>query len=195
MARIDIAELDVTERVAEKIWDRGIVPDQLYAVLDRFWTPIRNRRGRVAPYVLLGTDDQGRCLAIPVVPTDDPYVWRPVTAWYCKPGEVTRLRQRRGVMEKGIPYVSIQEPLDDEERELMDPDNWDWDNPIEGRTIGSPGAILRVRFSREEFVALDRIAREAGVGPITLIHQTMVELIGAKIEAAQPAGASRAATG
>jgi hypothetical protein len=98
-------------------------------------------------------------------------------------------------MEKGIPYVSIQEPLDDEERELMDPDNWDWDNPNEGRTIGTPGAVLRVRFSREEFVALDRIAREADMGPIAFIHQTMVDLIDAEPRAAQSAEAPRAATG
>ena len=98
-------------------------------------------------------------------------------------------------IQKGIRYESIQEPLDDEERELMDPDTWDWENAEEGIPNPNAGAILRVRFSREEFVALDRIAREAGVGPITLIHQTMVALISAKAEAAQPAGASRAATG
>ena len=98
-------------------------------------------------------------------------------------------------MEKGVRYESIQEPLDDEERELMDPDNWDWDNPLEGRTIGTPGAILRVRFSRDEFLALDRIARESGIGPIDFIHQTMVDLIDADANVAQPARASRAATG
>ncbi|MGH2614077.1 MAG: hypothetical protein ACRDJC_02460 [Thermomicrobiales bacterium] len=189
MTRIDIAELDIIDRVRDKIWDHGIVSNQLYAVLDRFWTVIRNRKDRAAPYVLLGTDDQGRCLAIPIVPTDDPYVWRPVTAWYCKPGEAARLRQRRRIMEKGIRYESIQEPLDDEERELMDPDNWDWDNPIEGRTIGTPGAILRVRFSREEFLDLDRIAREAGVGPIELIRQTMLGKIAAETHIERPASA------
>ena len=98
-------------------------------------------------------------------------------------------------MEKGGRYESIQEPLDDEERELMDPDNWDWDNPLEGRTIGTPGAILRVRFSRDEFLALDRIARESGKGPIDFIHQTMVDLIDTDASAANSARASRAATG
>ena len=98
-------------------------------------------------------------------------------------------------MEKGIRYESIQDPLDDEERELMDPDNWDWDNPIEVQVIGTPGAILRVRFSREEFLALDRIAREAGIGPIDFIHQTMVDVIDVESRAAQPAPATRAATG
>ena len=34
-------------------------------------------------------------------------------------------------MNRPIRYESIQEPLDEEEREIMDPDNWDWENPIE----------------------------------------------------------------
>ena len=43
-------------------------------------------------------------------------------------------------MEGPVRYESLQEPLDDEERELMDPDNWDWDNPIEGVTVGECGS-------------------------------------------------------
>jgi hypothetical protein len=77
---------------------------------------------------------------------------------------------------------ATQEPLDDEERELMDPDNWDWDNPVEVRVIGTPGAVLRVRFTREEFLALARIARETGVGPVAFIHQTMLGVIATHLE-------------
>ncbi len=72
---------------------------------------------------------------------------------------------------------ATQEPLDDEERELMDPSNWDWSTTVECRTIGTPGAVLRVRFTRDEYLALARIAREAGVGPVAFIHQTMLEQI------------------
>ena len=32
----------------------------------------------------------------------------------------------------------LREPLDDEERELMNPDTWDWSTAVESRTIGSP---------------------------------------------------------
>ncbi len=98
-------------------------------------------------------------------------------------------------IQKGIRYESIQEPLDDEERELMDPDNWDWENAVEGIPNPNAGAILRVRFSRDEFVALDRIARETGIGPIDFIHQTMVEIIDAESRSAQLATAKRAAAG
>jgi hypothetical protein len=34
-------------------------------------------------------------------------------------------------MTERIRYESIQEPLDEEERELMNPDNWDWEHPVE----------------------------------------------------------------
>jgi len=94
-----------------------------------------------------------------------------------------------------------QEPLDDEERELMDPDTWDWDNPIEVRTVGTPGAIIRVRFSRQEIVALDRIARKVGANPVDLVHQVLREWIAKEdsrtleTRQRQPTHAPRAATG
>ncbi|MBA2598895.1 MAG: hypothetical protein M3Q50_02025 [Chloroflexota bacterium] len=95
MARIDIADFDLSDRNVTKLWGHGIVSDQLYAVLDRLWTVMRNRKDRTASHVLLGTDDQGRCLAIPIVATDDAIVWRPKTARYCKPGGAAILLQRR----------------------------------------------------------------------------------------------------
>ena len=102
-------------------------------------------------------------------------------------------------MNEPIRYESIQEPLDDEERELMDPETWDWDTPIEGRTVGTPGAILRVRFSREEFRNIEHIARNSGIGPVELVRQTVLNRIATDVtrdpRAQQPAGAPRAATG
>jgi hypothetical protein len=80
-------------------------------------------------------------------------------------------------MKTEIALSATQEPLDEEERELMDPETWDWENPIETVTVGTPGAVLRVHFSRDEFLALDRIARSAGVGPVELIRQTMLRQI------------------
>jgi hypothetical protein len=149
-------------------------------VLDRSWTVIRNRKERAASHILLGTDDQGRCLAIPIVPTDDPYIWRPITAWYCKPSELARLRRSRSIMEEPSGYGPRQEPLDEEERELMDPESWDWDHPIQGRTLGTPAAVLRVRFSRDEFRAIASMARSAGIGPVELLRRTMIERIAAE---------------
>jgi hypothetical protein len=73
--------------------------------------------------------------------------------------------------------LPTDEPLDDELRELMDTDTWDWENASEGRTIGKPGAIVRVRFSREEFRALAELAHREGMGPAELIHTTMMRQV------------------
>ena len=75
---------------------------------------------------------------------------------------------------------ATQEPLDDEERELMDPESWDWESAAPGRTVGKPFAQLSVRFSHEELHALVLIAREAGIGPVELVRRTALERISAE---------------
>ena len=92
MAWIEIADFEITPAAAAKFWSHGIDQQQVYAVLDHPSIVTRNQAGRAAPYVLIGRDEQGRCLAIPIVPTDDRLTWRPITAWYCKPSEAAKLR-------------------------------------------------------------------------------------------------------
>lgn len=94
MARIEIARLDVSHAV-DKLWRHGLHPDQVLSVLNRRWVATRNRTGRAAPYLLIGRDEQGRCLTMPIVPAGDPLTWRVITGWTCKPSEAARLRQRR----------------------------------------------------------------------------------------------------
>jgi hypothetical protein len=92
LARIEIVGFDITESAEAKFWEHGIVREQVEAVLDHPWTVIRNRAGRAAPFVLIGRDDQSRCLAIPIAPTYDRLFWRPITAWRCKRSEAAKLR-------------------------------------------------------------------------------------------------------
>ncbi len=92
VARIEIVGFDITVTAETKFWTHGIRTGQVEAVLDYSWTVIRNRPDRAAPYVLIGRDEQNRCLAIPIAPTHDRLVWRPITAWYCKPSEAAKLR-------------------------------------------------------------------------------------------------------
>jgi hypothetical protein len=72
---------------------------------------------------------------------------------------------------------ATQQPIDDEERELMDPDTWNWEMTEAGKTAGTPGAVIEVRFTRDEIVALSRLAKESGVGPVEYTRQTMVRHI------------------
>ena len=66
-------------------------------------------------------------------------------------------------MTKQIRYESIQEPLDDEECELMDPNNWDWDNPIEGVTMDEPRVSLTIPLTFEELNAIVEAAHGQGI--------------------------------
>jgi hypothetical protein len=92
MPQITIAELMVPDQAIDKLWSHGITPEQVHAVPEGETVVIRNRAHRAAPYILLGRDGQGRCLAIPITPTHDRLVWRVITGWYCKPSEAVRLR-------------------------------------------------------------------------------------------------------
>jgi hypothetical protein len=65
----------------------GVSPDQLLEVLDAPYRVKKNRRGRRASHLIIGRDRQNQCIAIPIEPTYDRVIWRPVTAWFCKPHE------------------------------------------------------------------------------------------------------------
>lgn len=80
---------DVNE---SKFWSHGLTREAVIQVLGNRRVVVRNRKGRTADYLLIGRDDSNRCLTIPILPTADPYTWRPITAWFCKPSEAAKLR-------------------------------------------------------------------------------------------------------
>ena len=92
MPRIEIIELNFTAAAVDKLWRHGVTPRQAGSVLSRRWVTTRNHAHRAAPYLLIGRDDHGRCLTMPIVPTDHPLVWRVITGWECKPSEAAKLR-------------------------------------------------------------------------------------------------------
>ena len=171
MTVLRIVEFEISEAASEKFWRHGIGSGQVQAVLPRHWILTRNRADRVAPFVLLGRDHQGRCLAIPVVPTHVPVVWRPVTAWDCKRSEATKLRQGRSFMEEQLDYEALQQPLDDEERELMDPDTWDWDTMQVGEPVADPRVSFILGFSSDELHLLSDVAYGQGITPHEFIKR------------------------
>ena len=74
-------------------------------------------------------------------------------------------------MSEPIRYESIKEPLDDEERELMDSDNWDWENPVEVVVHPDFGFIFPIRFTGDEVGRLEPVARAEGLSPDKFIKQ------------------------
>ena len=59
-------------------------------------------------------------------------------------------------------YESIQDPLDEEERQLMDPDNWDWDHPIELIVSDDLVITLEIDMTPEEHKLLAQAAAADG---------------------------------
>ena len=57
----------------------------------------------------------------------------------------------------------MSEPLDDEERELMDPDTWDWDSAQEAIIEPSGSSITEVRLSYDELSRIERAAIGKGM--------------------------------
>ena len=70
MASIRVLELVFTDTGEDKLWSHGITTVQAQSVLLGRVVVTRNRAGRTAPYVLIGHDEHGRCLTLPIVPTD-----------------------------------------------------------------------------------------------------------------------------
>ncbi len=64
---------------------------------------------------------------------------------------------------KQIRYESIQPLLDDDERELMDPEHWAWDSLIEGDPVSEPRASLTIPFAFDELDAIVEAAHAQGV--------------------------------
>jgi predicted DNA binding CopG/RHH family protein len=80
-------------------------------------------------------------------------------------------------MDKPIRYESTQEPLDDEERDLMDSDAWDWEHPIEGVTVHEPSITLR--FTRDQYMALWRAADAQGLPTADYVKHVILASIAA----------------
>ena len=71
-----------------------------------------------------------------------------------------------------------QEPLDDQERELMHPEHWDWD----GAELVSGGVdvVYEVSplFSAEEFNALAALGARRGVDPTEAARRIILDTLG-----------------
>jgi hypothetical protein len=80
-------------------------------------------------------------------------------------------RQRMGTSMEDEIDPKLQQPLDDEERELMDPDTWDWDSMEEHPPVPNSGVVVAIRFSLEEMTSVGRAADAEGVTLSEYIRQ------------------------
>ncbi len=92
---MQVADFLMDDENTEKFWAHGLTDRQVRQVLDDRYTVVSNRKNRRSRYLIIGRDWSGQCITIPIEPTYDPILWRPVTAWYCKPAEAALLPRRR----------------------------------------------------------------------------------------------------
>lgn len=91
----------VDDENEDKFAAHGLSARQVLQVLENTHLIAKNRRRRRGLYLVIGTDNGGACIAVPVEPTYRTTLWRPITAWPCKQHERTILGQRRGYHESG----------------------------------------------------------------------------------------------
>jgi hypothetical protein len=79
-----IADFLFDDENEEKMASHGLTPRRVLQVLDSVHIVVPNRRGRRAQFLIVGRDSNGTCISVPIEPTHDRRVWRPVTAWLSK---------------------------------------------------------------------------------------------------------------
>lgn len=88
-------------------------------------------------------------------------------------------------------YESTQEPLDEEERELMDPEHWDWDNAE--LVSGGVDTVFEVSplFSGDEYRALAALAERHGTDPTEAARRIILGHIAAENQLREVVGVGR----
>ena len=93
LSRQTVASFVFDDANEAKFAAHGVSARQVDDVLDEQYIIVANRAKRSATHLIIGRDGNGTCLAIPVLQTNEPGVWRPLTAWRCKDSEKARLEQ------------------------------------------------------------------------------------------------------
>lgn len=157
MAPIEVHDFDFTEHAIEALDRLGIRPADLYSILTE--GSIVKCNGSIVPLLTSSSATIGVAAA-------------------CANDE------KGPIVTATLRFESLDEPLNEEERALMDPAAWDWETEVEADNIAPDlGAILRVRFTSDEVVALVAAARTEGANAFDFIDQSVLDRIGMTADA------------
>ena len=96
MSRLNIQSFLIDDENEDKMAAHGLTVRRVVQVLDNAHLIVPNRKHRRGLYLIIGTDNGGACIAVPVESTSDATLWRPITAWACKANEEMMLERKRG---------------------------------------------------------------------------------------------------
>jgi len=94
MSMPDVADFLLDDENEDKMAAHGLTPRRVLQVLDNTHIVVPNRRRRRASFLIVGRDNGGACISVPIERTRDPLIWRPVTAWPSKDSERRQLERR-----------------------------------------------------------------------------------------------------
>lgn len=77
----------------EEFAAHSVTARQVTEILENTHVVLPNRKRRRGLYLVVGKDNSGICIATPVEPTHELWLWRPITAWPCKQSEKTLLEK------------------------------------------------------------------------------------------------------
>jgi hypothetical protein len=77
-----------------KFASHGLSVRQIIQVLENTYIIVPNRKYRRGLYLVIGRDNGGSFISIPIEDTSDANIWRPITAWPCKKSEITAFERK-----------------------------------------------------------------------------------------------------
>jgi hypothetical protein len=93
MSSIHIDDFLFDEENEDEITSHGLFIRQVIQVLENLSITLPNRKNRRGQYLIIGRDNGGACITVPIERTNKVGLWRPITAWLCKKGEETILKK------------------------------------------------------------------------------------------------------
>ena len=96
LSNVIITEFIFDDANEEEFARHGLWPFTVFQLLDNPHVVGPNPRQDIhtATHLFVGRDNGGAPITVPIEPTSEPTVWRPVTAWRADESEITELDKR-----------------------------------------------------------------------------------------------------
>jgi len=96
MSRVQIEGFLFDDENEDKFTLHQISAFQVNEILEHCYVILRNRKKQRGLYLVIGRDNSGHCLSVPVEKTTYKHYWRPITAWVSKESEKVFLIRAEG---------------------------------------------------------------------------------------------------
>ena len=92
---IHVSELQFDDENLSEVERHGVSMMQVQSVLEGEPRFFPNRKSRAATHLMIGPDNGGQMLSVPIIETPVKGIWRPVTAWPSTTAQRAKWRQAK----------------------------------------------------------------------------------------------------